>query len=55
MTKYIADAKRAHVYATRKEAEALQRRADHARRMGNEEAANKWARKSKLMKAQAYG
>lgn len=53
MTKQKAEARAAHIIAQRRESEALQRRAAHALRMGNEKAANKWARKARQFEARA--
>lgn len=53
MTKQQAAARAAHIIASRRESEALQRRAAHAARMGNEKAANKWARKARQMRERA--
>jgi len=53
MTKQQAAARAAHIIAHRREAAALQRRAAHAARMGNESAANKWNRKARQMQERA--
>jgi hypothetical protein len=56
MTKFDTQqqaARAAHIRQHRREADALARRAAHASRMGNEKAANKWARKSKQMRDRA--
>jgi hypothetical protein len=53
MTKQQAAARAAHIMQHRREAEALNRRAAHALRMGSEKRANKWARKAKQMQERA--
>lgn len=53
MTKQQAAARAAHIIAHRREADALERRAAHAARMGSEARANKWARKAKQMRERA--
>ncbi len=53
MTKNQAAARAAHMIASRREADALHRRASHALRQGDERAANKWARKARQFETRA--
>jgi len=47
MTKLQAQARAAHMLAARRESDALQRRAAHAARMGDDRRANAYTRKAK--------
>lgn len=47
------DAQRAHVYASRREAEALRKRAEIAARHGDERRANRLASKARQFEARA--
>jgi len=53
MTKQQAQARAAHMLAARRESDALQRRAAHAARMGDDRRANAFARKAKQFEHRA--
>lgn len=52
-TNHQTDARRAHVYACKREAEALRRKADHALKMGSENRARAFMRKARQYEARA--
>jgi len=53
MTKHQAQARAAHMLAARRESDALQRRAAHAARMGDDRRAKAWSRKAKQFERRA--
>ena len=53
MTKQQAQARAAHMIAARRESDALQRRAAHAARMGDDRRANAFVRKAKQFENRA--
>jgi hypothetical protein len=52
-THHKTDAQRAHVYACKREAEALRRKADHARKMGSDSRADSFLRKARQYERRA--